>query len=69
MIQQLISLFWDLNPDTFYLLVFQTLINAEPNTVDAVNNAKESPLHLSAQHGHGKVVTVLLAVCFNFVLI
>lgn len=40
----------------------------EAESVNSVNNAKESPLHLSAQHGHTKVVAILLAVCYSKIL-
>jgi ankyrin repeat protein len=36
------------------------LIEADSSTIDEINNAKESSLHLAAQHGHGKVVATLL---------
>lgn len=38
----------------------QYLLEAEISTIDTVNNAKETALHLAAQHGHGKVVAILL---------
>ncbi|PIO56758.1 ankyrin repeat protein, partial [Teladorsagia circumcincta] len=36
------------------------LAESDPESVDAVNNAQESSLHLAAQHGHDKLVRVLL---------
>lgn len=36
------------------------MLESEISTIDDVNNAKETPLHLAAQHGNGKVVVILL---------
>ncbi|VDM54343.1 unnamed protein product [Angiostrongylus costaricensis] len=43
-----------------YFLTLQLLVEFDTDSVDAVNNAQETPLHLAAQHGHDKVVRVLL---------
>lgn len=48
------------NTKIFHFL--QYLIESDSSTIDEINNAKESSLHLAAQHGHGKVVATLLQV-------
>ncbi len=44
------------------------LLDVDPgcNSVNARNNAKETPLHLASQHGHSRVTCELLKVSRGF---